>query len=74
MSGYTVPWQPIDTAPKDGSPVLLWDEHGVTIGAWDEGSASGPKYPPNWRGPYWAHVIDNPTHWAPLPEGPEVDA
>jgi len=64
-------WQPIETAPKNGDTVLLWREIGGVVSAfWDccadfdwwyiDDGKYGP-YP--LRGP-------NPTHWMPVPSGP----
>ena len=58
-------WQPIETAPKDGTPVLAWlvnpsgDEYITVIkanrsGGWD-----------------WRSIYFEPTHWMPLPEPPK---
>lgn len=69
-------WQPIETAPKDGTRVLLFrPRHGVVCGRWDD-----DKYAKRVR-PYWSNdqerlwgtleTRDNqPTHWMPLPEPP----
>ena len=68
-------WQPIETAPKDGTTILLYvgkfcDDYAVAF----------------WYGDYW-HVglkeyarytdrydfeFGNPTHWMPLPEPPNA--
>lgn len=51
-------WRPIETAPKDGTPALLWDECEY-IGRW---SPSEKK---------WLGAIGIvPTHWHPLPLPP----
>ena len=60
-------WQLIETAPKDGTSVLLWDG-GVVIGEWR------PGYHP-WNEGSWLIeggqiTARNATHWMPLPEKP----
>lgn len=71
-------WQPIETAPKDGTPILLARKEYIDIGLWDhthicrQGAApgswmsgfdgSGPDGPED---DYW------PTHWMPLPQPPK---
>ena len=64
-------WQPMETAPKDGTVVLCWDEfkecdlmwYGI-IQQWNE--------PKDILG--WMYVATNtechPTHWMPLPKPP----
>lgn len=76
-------WQPIETAPKDGTEVLIgggffdWDgsygedvpHTGVTIASWQY--RHGAK---QWRGNacggYDEYYWYNPTHWMPLPKSP----
>lgn len=69
-------WMPIETAPKDGTPVLIWgatlcvpgemvvgirsDEHD-DLELWD--IHDGKHGPHRLRGP-------SPTHWMPLPAAP----
>ena len=59
-------WQPIETAPRDGTKVLLWcdKDHTVAVGwtvddgefaYWDSNSVDGWSY----------------THWMPLPDPPQ---
>lgn len=58
-------WQPIETAPKDGSDILLW--HGRwNVGGWaDHHYDRRHEQEPSWviNGGY----VVKPTHWAPLP-------
>ncbi len=59
-------WQPIETAPKDGTRVLLWrrairDQPTPIMadGFWCETC---------W---VWPYILSEPTHWQPLPAPPE---
>ncbi len=60
-------WQPIKTAPKDGTRVILfrpdWIESMVT-GYWN-------KDFDDWFIPYNGSPFLSPTHWMPLPEAPK---
>ncbi len=66
-------WQPIETAPKDGTSVLLCDEYGMQVCVWSETSVHGFM---DWvygacDGEYnFRHAFDSPTHWMPLPDPP----
>ena len=55
-------WQPIETAPKDGQLVMIWNKsYKIALqGRW-EGEDTG------WVGD---DVILFPTHWRPLPAPP----
>lgn len=81
-----VTWQPIETAPKDGSPMLLWDaEREIPIvGMWVSfaGTNSPESYEPAYSGwdsmsgvPTWLDASPDaqPTHWMPLPAPPVRD-
>jgi hypothetical protein len=59
-------WQQIETAPKDGTKVLLISTDG-TIGV--------GKYVSQRPYGYWEKVtcLGCPTYWRPLPEAPEDD-
>jgi hypothetical protein len=72
-------WQPIETAPKDGSAIVIYcPRRGVCAPAhWDD-----CKYATKPR-PYWRHFgeylwgvaetrRDQPTHWMPIPAHPEA--
>lgn len=56
-----VRWKEIESAPKDGTPVLLWVENGCTIAEF---------WPPAWYSETGAVIESEPTHWMPLPEPP----
>lgn len=56
-------WQPIETAPKNGSFILLATPKGrIADGFWS------PAYGV-WS---WPYVMIEPTHWMPLPERPNA--
>ena len=60
-------WQPIDTAPKDGTSILLWTEAGVIEASYYYG---------DWECfPVEAYdgctlLTCSPTHWCTVPESP----
>lgn len=74
-------WQPIDTAPQDGTRVLVVYSTKigprVEIGQWtDERHHSRPQ--PHWTSglaQIWGVVVarkNPPTHWMPLPSPPQA--
>lgn len=58
-------WQPIETAPKDYTNILVWNDGGahrdgwVSIAYWNDDG---------WISPFGGEY--DPTHWQPLPEPP----
>jgi hypothetical protein len=57
-------WQPIETAPKDGTDVLVWDGDSVSLASYDKVTES-----------WWVLVefsLDGVTHWQPLPTPPKA--
>lgn len=64
----TSEWQPIETAPKDGTPIIAYphtDGGGVGLAIWSNMTTG------QWRSEYdreW------PTHWMPLPKPPATEA
>jgi hypothetical protein len=66
-------WAPIETAPKDGQPVLTWGcihERGSDVGERPRVQLSRfGRY--GWESCEWGG--HEPTHWAPLPEPPRGD-
>ena len=64
-------WQPIKTAPKDGTWVILFlDVIGRSICAYYSEAAG------KWVGTWCVRLNErlyNPTHWMPLPAPPMLD-
>lgn len=71
-------WQPIETAPKDASEIILGiaGKNGCSFtGYWED----QPNYwgeigfhDECWRqGGFYSEHPSNPTHWQPLPQPPE---
>lgn len=69
-------WKTIDSAPKDGSMILLYLDGNVCQGLWHEGLVFGETGEPapdswvmgwNWERPL---VTNSITHWMNLPEPP----
>ncbi len=53
-------WQPIETAPKDGMPLLLWNGDRAEVAKWE--------------GDGWWYIDEytfDATHWMPLPAPPQ---
>lgn len=78
-------WQPIDTAPRDGTRILLWwpsyayspgepGEPYLDIGHWKENGRIGRGYfSDNYEFDDYAlaETEHAPTHWMPIPGAPE---
>jgi hypothetical protein len=69
-------WQPIETAPKDGTPVRLkWESTTVeATGRW----CRADKWPQpfstdDWRDVKGDDVLLMPTHWMPIPPSPQEE-
>lgn len=65
-------WQPIETAPRDGTRIWLGDVGGVVTGYWSPPLGA-------WRCdwnigalPNSVHFPRKPTHWMPLPVAPAL--
>ena len=63
-------WQPIETAPKDGTVVLLAGCRKPVAAAWLEDEIDYWHVDDNKRGPF-ALRGPGPTHWMPFPAPPE---
>lgn len=60
-------WQPIETAPKDGTEILIYSRYGDQYVVSYDDSFNAPWRVRNEEG-LNAHI---PTHWMPLPEPPK---
>lgn len=61
-------WQPIETAPRDGSRVLLATDGDVTSGQFISGEWCLADWARDEQGAsFW---LGDPTHWMPLPDPP----
>ena len=59
-------WMPIETAPKDGTPVLLFAQGKMVVGGWDSHWSGQRFVSRDIRAPFNAVF----THWMPLPPVP----
>lgn len=64
-------WQPIETAPKDGTDILVADSgrQGVEMVSWKGGAKKGGWHTEDGRASY---TTDFFTHWQPLPAPPKA--
>lgn len=63
-------WRPIESAPKDGTRILLFDVS-PHVGYWRASRvANKDLYPDSWVETGSRHRVD-PTHWQPLPPAPK---
>lgn len=68
-------WQPIESAPRDGTRILVWDGYTQFVAWWGERSLWS-RQADAWvygecGGEYNSlPEVDQPTHWMPLPEEP----
>ena len=63
-------WQPIETAPRDGTLIDLWAGERIANCAWNVPSKCwAERVGAGFGGKHWA-VVNNPTHWMPLPAAP----
>lgn len=77
-------WQPIETAPKDGTEILVIEPHGQAVAHWDESEGGewdhglqrlvgGGQWVDGTVGDWGCQEYRwlQPTHWMPLPAAPE---
>jgi len=67
-------WRPIETAPKDGSYLLLCEGWFVTLGTWMKSDALRDEAWIAFDSIRTIHktTVMSPTHWMPLPAVPEL--
>ena len=70
-------WQPISTAPRDGTRVLLYaSPYGAGSGHWSHRQELSEGYFPvegHWKLHFCLNKDAHPTHWMPLPASPDFD-
>lgn len=71
-------WQPIETAPKDGTPILGYfgrtagdEPPDMEVVRFDEAQPFGGEWMTTMASP---EMVDEPTHWMPLPSPPSSTA
>jgi hypothetical protein len=64
-------WQPIDTAPKDGTMILVFRFHADRVRPRIHVARFYDKY--NCWGTVPSNYSTQPTHWMPLPDPPVAD-
>jgi hypothetical protein len=65
-------WQPIETAPKDGTYVLLTDGQVWDVAAWLRANLLPSSSA--WVARFGCMVMFKPTHWHALPELPTAES
>lgn len=69
-------WQPIESAPKDGTPILAlwpyWPKQAAFETYWMTAEMCDFADQPCWYAPLWGHILDGcePSAWMPLTELP----
>lgn len=64
-------WQPIETAPKDGTWVLLYQGEHVFQGYWFNIIEGHERWADHSASGCGGYVEAMPTHWMPLPPAPK---
>lgn len=58
-------WQPIETAPKDGTEILLISRKGrIANGVWVTANSNAGFWG-------WPYIFVEPAYWMPLPPPPK---
>lgn len=67
-------WADISTAPKDGTPVLLYTACGLVEACWSSGEWENQPIYCTYSGCGGPAFTAQPTHWRPLPAPPTLNA
>lgn len=70
-------WQPIETAPQDGTLIVLGARNGVWLGKYQPVYGSGYRPENPWSSmllnhDHMAERYTRPTHWMPMPAAPST--
>lgn len=72
-------WQPIESAPRDGTRIMLGNKHGVWAADWRPVYQSGYRPDNPWASSMLnhdhiarQHRHKHATHWMPLPAPPKA--
>lgn len=66
--GLEEAWQPIETAPRDGTDILAWN---AFMGVYNTSFVAG-EFPCGFSSGHSATWFPKPTHWMPLPPPPAI--
>jgi len=76
-AGVPEGWQPIETAPKDGTQILIASGRWINKASWDDNAQFGNNegIKPGWvihdcEDYFYSVATDSATHWMPLPHPP----
>ena len=64
-------WQPIESAPKDGTPILVWLKE-ASLCTHIHSARLMEDGKPSIIGHHFAFDVGEPTHWMPLPQPPQT--
>lgn len=75
MTSPLLEWRPIDTAPKDGTRVLLSEGADVDIGAWADWGGKAACWETDVDAVKWDQRRRHfePAYWMPLPSPPKAE-
>jgi Protein of unknown function (DUF551) len=71
LSALPDAWQGMETAPRDGSVILLADNDGYVAACWWHADQRGFWEANSHPVDYCDKSFDAPTHWMPLPAPPK---